>query len=89
MMLTLGGCANKAVGVYSGGEPPFSMSVDLKSNGNAYLTTVAGTEQGTYTMDGDKVVIKIKDVKTVFTLSPEGALKDGPLGLTLKKEASK
>jgi len=89
LLFGLTGCANKAVGVYSGGQGLLRMSVDLKANGNAYITTAAGIEQGTYTLDGDKVLIKLGSVNTAFTLTKEGSLKDGPLGLTLKREESK
>lgn len=86
LMVSLAGCGSRAVGVYSGGQDIFKMTVDLKANGNAYLTTAAGTEQGTYALDGDKVIIKLGKSRTVFTLTPEGTLEDGPFGLTLKKE---
>lgn len=86
-LFALGGCANKAVGVYSGGEGLLKMTVDLKANGNAYFTTFAGTEQGTYTLDGDKVILTLGNGKTVFTLGADGSLKDGPFGGVLKRQA--
>lgn len=84
--LALFGCSKGPVGVYSGGDSLLKMTLDLKSSGKAYVTTMAGTTQGTYAMDGDKVVVKLDDSNLVFTLTPEGTLKDGPFGMVLKKQ---
>lgn len=84
--LLLAGCTKGPVGVYSGGDNLLKMTLDLKSSGKAYVTTLAGTTQGTYSMDGDKVVVKLDDSNMAFTLTPEGTLKDGPMGMILKKQ---
>jgi hypothetical protein len=86
LVLTLSGCSKGPVGVYSGGDSLLKMTVDLKPSGRAYVTTMAGTTQGDYSMDGDKVVIKMDKSNIVFTLTPEGTLKDGPFGIVLKKQ---
>lgn len=88
LALTLVGCSKGPVGVYTGGDSLIKMTVDLKPSGKAYVTTMAGTTQGSYSMDGDKVVIVMDKSNIVFTLTPEGDLRDGPFGMVLKKQGS-
>ena len=73
-------------GTYSGRAYGIDViTTEFKPGGTVFVTTVAGTTQGTYKVEGDKVVVAANGQNLVFTKSSNGSLTGGPMGVTLEK----
>jgi hypothetical protein len=85
LAIPLSGCSKGVDGTYvlQGGM----LTLELKG-GKATITSNVGpaeTDVGTYTVNGDKISVKTKEVDVIFTLTKDGNL-EGMLG-TFKKTA--
>lgn len=79
----LAGCGGGISGTYASSEGGMSIRFD---SGKAYVTTLGGTVQTGYEVDGDKIILKSPQGNLVLTRNDDGSLQ-GPMG-TLTKSGS-
>jgi hypothetical protein len=72
LSLAAAGCSSPVEGKYSNGV----MAVEFKS-GKAYVTMGFLTTEGTYQVEGDKIIIDAEGEKLILTRNPDGSL-SGP-----------
>jgi hypothetical protein len=87
--LFLAGCGDGVSGTYiaEGGMP---MTMQFKGGGKVVVSGAGDTQEGTYTVSGDKVVVNVKEFGEPLTLvkRSDGALtsQGGMFTVTLKKK---
>jgi hypothetical protein len=83
--LTLAGCGKSVSGVYK--DSSGMVSVEFKSGGVATVnTTIGGSQDGTYTISGNKVSVTAGGQNMQMTLNDDGTLDSGqPLGVFKKQ----
>ncbi|MGH8273440.1 MAG: hypothetical protein ACRES9_04155 [Gammaproteobacteria bacterium] len=78
------GCGGGLSGTYESSHGAMSVKFD---SGKAYVTTLGGTIQTAYEVDGNRVILKSPQGNLVLVRNKDGTL-DGPLG-TLTKTGQK
>jgi hypothetical protein len=85
--LLLAGCGDSVRGTYQaeGGVP---MTMEFKSGGKVTISAMGETKEGTYKLDGDKVIVTMDNEPATFVKQKDGTLtsQGGMLGVTLKKK---
>ncbi|MGH8274778.1 MAG: hypothetical protein ACRES9_11120 [Gammaproteobacteria bacterium] len=79
----LAGCGGSMSGTYQSRYGNMSIKFD---SGKAYLTTLGGTVETAYEVDGDKVILKSPQGNLVLTRNKDGSL-GGPMGTLTKKRS--
>jgi hypothetical protein len=79
------GCGSKIDGTYA--DSTGMATVTFKPNGKATFKTIAGTQDDVdYTVDGDKVTLKIAGSDVTLTRTSDGSLTMAGTGAALKKK---
>jgi hypothetical protein len=85
--LFLTACGDSVRGTYQaeGGMP---MTMEFKSGGKVIMAGMGEKTEGTYKVDGDKVVVTIDNQPATFVKQKDGTLvsQDGMLAVTLRKK---
>lgn len=84
-LFALAGCGRSLHRKYSGSAYGAELlSADFQSGDKVFVSTMAGTTQGTYKIEGDRVIITANGQNLVFTLASDGSLTGGPMGVALQ-----
>jgi len=83
----LAGCGGGLSGTYKakGGLGEGFLSLEFKSGNQVFANVMGNTVEGTYKIEGDKVIVYVNGKNMAFTLAKDGSLADGPMGATLVK----
>jgi hypothetical protein len=75
--VALSACGTRLEGTYAGQGPTFLQALTFDSDGKVNVTFLGMTRQGTYSVDGDQVVVTIGTDASVFTIEDGGCLAGG------------
>jgi hypothetical protein len=85
--LVLAGCGDGLSGTYAA-EGAVPMSFQFRSGGKVVATVAGESKEGTYTVNGNTVVVTMEGSPATFTRQKDGTLaaQGEMMGLTLKKK---
>lgn len=84
LVLTLAACGKSLDGIYK--DNLGLQKYEFQSDGTVYVSTMGVIQEGTYTLDDNKVKITIEGETVIFDLNPDGSIQ-GALGMTLREQA--
>ncbi len=83
-LLLLAACGPRIEGVYA--DPTGLTKYEFTSGGKVYMSTLGTLTELKYEVDGRNVTVHVGSANQVLTVLEDGSLQ-GPLGITLKKQA--